>query len=222
MKYPHRKFANLIVLLLAAHTAYADVDADDWFSDDEFESVPQAVKGELIFLSGEPDSDVLHSVNRLTITRNSLVDGWVELEQCYSNLDPVPEAEVVYRYRNLRNLRIGAHNNIDQAFVKDASVQLVDVKRNATLCVLAGVQILYQQPDGGFVMRNGPFYRGFLDGYFPFHVTLDISYPQQLLSFKNTHPAPQAGFEVTHARGSVRIDARFAGTLKTEIRFNKK
>lgn len=219
MVYPNNMltFFSLLLLLCTNHMAKA---SEDWLNDD-FDPVPQVAEGELVFFPDAADPAILHSINTLTITDNSLLGGWVQLEQCYTNLDPVQDAEVVYRYRNLRNLRIRSHTNIERAFTMGQSVQLTNVQKDASLCIQADIQTFYKGPDGQFVLRNGPFHRKFLDGYFPLHVTLDIQYPEQTLGYMDTTPAMQPGFDVRHRKGLVQIDAWFAGSLNTEVRFTR-
>jgi hypothetical protein len=79
----------------------------------------------------------------------------VQIKRCYVGLDAVPDAEIVYQYRNMRQLRIHSKTNIGQAFTRDKSVQPADVQNNAILCIQAEVQILYAQKDGSYVLRNG-------------------------------------------------------------------
>ena len=155
------------------------------------------------------------------ILDSSLADGWVELHQCYRGLDAVREAEVVYRYKQMRNLRVQSHANIGKAFVKGQSVQLVDVQKNATLCVRAEARILYRNEDGSFTLRNGPFHRKYLDGYFPLHVTVDVQFPTSLLRVVRVIPTAQPGFAVTYASGRVHINAWFAGMLTIEVHFTR-
>jgi hypothetical protein len=196
-------------------------DLERWFEADDPEPVPQAGHGELVFLDSYPDDAILHSRNQLTIGVDSLASGWVRLRQCYDGLDAVPDAQVVYRYKALRDLRIESHSGIGSARVAGTSVQMRDIEPGATLCVRAWIRVLYHS-ESGFVLRNGPFHRQFLDGYFPFHVTLDIDYPAELLQPVAVHPAAQDGFDVTQTPGKVRIDTRFAGTLYTEVYFEPK
>ena len=131
----------------------------------------------------------------------------------------VPEAEVVYRYRAMRGLHIVSTRNIGQAIPAERSVQLRDVQQDASLCIRAEVQILYTRPDGSRLLRNGPFHRKFLDGYFPFHVRLEVRYPPGALRYLGASPEPQAGFAVDSSEGRVTIDSWFAGTLNIEIGF---
>lgn len=197
----------------------ADSAADDWFNEDDRQTVPQVGTGELLFLATPPDGEVPLSDNRIAITEASLASGWVQLDQCYQGLDAVPEAEVVYRYRAMRGLQIVSTRNIGQAIPAERSVQLRDVQHDASLCIRAEVQILYTRPDGSRVLRNGPFHRKFLDGYFPFHVRLEVRYPPGALRYLGASPEAQAGFAVDSSEGLLTIDSWFAGTLNIEISF---
>ena len=73
--------------------------------------------------------------------------------------------------------------------------------------------------DGGFFVRNGPFMRSFLDGYYPMHVTLEVVLPPGEWQLFSTRPASQPGFEVQYRAGMVRADAWFSGMLRTEFHF---
>lgn len=206
--------------VMAGNASLPDDELDDWLDEDTQAALPQTGKGELVFLSPPPDSRTLHSINTIIITRTSLDDGWVKIRQCYEGLDAVPEAEVVYQYKNMRHLHIQSKTNISQAVTRDQSVQLTDVQHDATLCIQAQAQILYPQADGRFVLRNGPFHRRFLDGYFPLHVRMDVKFPSTLLHYIDTSPEIQPGFEVVATDDNVRIETWFAGTLHVELRFS--
>jgi hypothetical protein len=203
----------------AAGNAISDVTpAEEWF--DDTTPVPQAREGELLFLSEPPENAIPHSRNTLTIAESSLEDGWVGVEQCYEGLDAVPEAEIVYRYKSMRKLRVHSSFNIGQAFIREQSIQLIDVQNRATLCMRAEIQVLHPQADGNYVLYNGPFHRKFLDGYFPLHVTLDIRYPPGSMRYAFTHPTTQPGFKVSAHDGTLHIDTWFAGMLNIEVHFS--
>ncbi|UCE88117.1 MAG: hypothetical protein JSW10_06995 [Pseudomonadota bacterium] len=220
-------FALLLVATCPAVThdslaaAPTEEELERWLNEDTAEPPPQVDEGELQFLDQPPASRTPHSQNTLVILDSSLADGWVELHQCYRGLDAVHEAEVVYRYKQMRNLRVQSHANISKAFVKGQSVQLVDVQKNATLCVRAEARILSRNDDGSFTLRNGPFHRKYLDGYFPLHVTLDVQFPASLLQVVRVVPAAQPGFKVEHTSGRAHIDAWFAGMLTVELHFTR-
>ena len=205
---------------LAADITPEGAELEDWRDEDSESVVPQTGKGELVFLSSPPEFRTLHSINTIVITRGSLDDGWVEIGQCYTGLDAVPAAEVVYQYRNLRHLRIHSKTNIGKAVTRGQSVQLTDVGRDATLCIKAEAQNFYPQEDGSFLLRNGPFHRRFLDGYFPLHVSMDVQFPSGLLRYAGTSPESQSGFNVKVQDEHVYIDTWFAGTLHVEVQFS--
>ena len=73
--------------------------------------------------------------------------------------------------------------------------------------------------DGNFVLKNGPFHRKFLDGYYPMQVTLKIRFPDELIEFSSILPEAQPGFTIQHDKGRLHINAWFEGILNTEIRF---
>lgn len=129
--------------------------------------------------------------------------------------------EVVYHYKKLRNLTIISKKNIQHAYIKDQSVQLVDVEKNAKLCISANVKILYKN-NSTYTLKNGPYHRQFLDGFFPFHLTLKITYPASLLTYSNSKPPEQKGFIITKTENALTIDTVFTGKLVTELFFRNK
>jgi hypothetical protein len=202
-------------------TAQAATKGDDtaWFDEPEPPAVPQAAPGELLFFTSPPATLVLQSLNRLFIDEHSLGDGWVRMQQCYRSLDPVPDAEIVYAYSSMRGLRIESQAGIGKATAEGAGVQLEDVGKGAELCVAADVQILTHNADGSYTLRNGPFHRRFLDGYFPMRVTLDVQFPPKRLRLLSVSPVAQPGFSVAQERGRISIDSLFAGALTIEVIF---
>jgi hypothetical protein len=212
--------------MLAPSIAAADdmspEELERWFLEDADDDEARALavnEGPLVFLPTPPDKPAHHSHNTLTIDDNSLSSGWVKLGQCHRNLDPVPASQVVYRYHRMRGLRIESSSGIERVWVEDNSVQLSNVHHHATLCVSAEVGILYRNPDNSYSLRNGPFHRKFLDGYYPMQVTLDIHYPAARLQIQDITPTPQPGFSVSPSPGRLLINTWFEGELRTELRF---
>lgn len=210
-----------LVSSLSADEVMTPEQLEKWFNSNDEASTEQVSEGPLRFIP-PPEKAVLHSVNTLTIDKNSLDNGWVDLEQCYRHLDAVPVAEVVYRYKQMRDLRITASQNIGSSQLQGQSVQLRDVLSEAELCIKAEVRVFYQNPDRTYSLVNGPFHRRFLDGYYPYHVTLNIHYPGKRLILDSTRPATQAGFEVKQTANNLTIDSHFEGVLNTEIIFREK
>ena len=178
-------------------------------------------EGDLVFLAKPPDKPVHYIQNTLVISKDSPVTGWVSLIQCHDNLDAVAASQIVYRYKRMRSLKVDSFEKIKRAWIEDNSVQLEDVKAGAKLCVRADVGILYSNEDGSVVLKNGPFHRKFLDGYYPMHVSLKIQYPGDLLRYENISPGVQPGFSISQSINTVFVDAWFEGELKIEVEFVK-
>ncbi len=206
------------VLLLSGCLAVQPVIAEDAL----FEDGPlQVGEGELVFLDAREYSTVMHSRNRIVISDQSLEDGVVAIHQCYDNLDPVPRMDILYRYEQSRAFRIEFHRGIESASLDGQTVSLVNVSRDAALCVAVEAAILHSDGKGRWVLRNGPFHRQFFDGYFPFHVTLRIEYPETLV-LRFTRPEAQPGVRIEDEPGQVTLESYFAGKLSTEIGFARR
>jgi len=199
----------------------SEEELEKWFLDDS-RSHPfdtDVNEGQLELLAKPPEKAVLHSQNRFTISADSLKNGWVSMRQCYHNLDAVPAMEVVYQYKNMKNLTVASVAGIEKAWVEGQSVQLLNTETGATLCIEAQVQILYPYTQGKYVLKNGPFQRKFLDGYYPMRVTLQVVFSAHLLKFDSVSPPQQKGVKLTQTRDTVEVDIWFAGRLFTQIFF---
>jgi len=211
--------ALLSVVTVRAAEPMTEQELERWFHDDSEQRALAVNEGELAFLPVPPDKRTPHSHNTLTITPAGIDDGWVALTQCYDGLDPVAEAQVVYRYKQMRGLQVTRTANIGRAWVENDSVQLVDVAGNAELCIAAEVRVFYQNPDGSFSLVNGPYHRRFLDGYYPLHVTLTVRYPRDRLIYLDMQPPPQPGLSLQQDDDQLVVEAWFEGMLNTDIRF---
>jgi len=221
------KILILYIALLACYTdfvyANAAVDkgaAEAWFNDDSDLLIEDVNEGVLNFIAPITGKKILHSEAVLTITDASLEAGWVGLQQCYRNLDPIGETDVVYHYKNIKQLKITSLNNIGEARVNGQTIHLQDVSASAYLCIQAEVQILEQVNDQNFTLSNGPYHLKFLDGYYPYHVTLSIRYPADRLKLTHILPAPQPLFKVIKQPGKFFLDTWFEGVLLIEIKFS--
>ena len=190
-----------------------------WFNDDSEERALAVNEGKLEFLSQIPDKPVHHSHNTFILKNGSLQTGWVELIQCHRQLDAVPDTQIVYRYQRMKNLRVDSSSGIRRAWVEGDSIQLEDIQPDARLCIRAEAGILYSLPDGSFILKNGPFHRKFLDGYYPMQVTLTVQFPDNSIQFKSITPQIQPGLTVREQKGMIEVNAWFEGELRTEIRF---
>lgn len=210
-----------ITLSSLANEEMTREELEQWFNDDsDNESRALAVnEGPLVFLEQIPKETPHHTSNTLHISESSLSTGWVTLAQCHAQLDAVAASQIVYRYKRMRNLAIDSTHGIQRAWIEGNSVQLSEAQKDAKLCISAEVGILHKTPKG-FVLRNGPFHRQFLDGYYPMRVTLDIHYPENRLTLREIKPSPQPGFSVKQASHRLLIDTWFEGKLNTEVHFS--
>ncbi len=196
---------------------------DDWPAWVEAEEALRAQiaavnEGDLSFLVETPADAVHHHRNRVLISERSLADGWVMLEQCHDNLDLVAEAQIVFDPAHSRAIRVLSSRNIGQAFAEDSSVQLRDIGPDSQICLLAETRALHELSKGIYELKNGPFMRRFLDGYYPMRVSMQIEFPRRLL-LADVSPGEQPGFSVAAAPGTVAAEALFEGRLHTRFVF---
>ena len=197
---------------------------EHWFNDElktDEERALDVNEGVLEFLSQPPEKPVHYIRNTITISKDSPGTGWVHLMQCHENLDAVAVSQIVYQYKRMRDLRVDSFEKIGKAWIVGSSVQLENVRHGAKLCIRAEVGILYPGEGSTVILKNGPFHRKFLDGYYPMHVSLDIMYPGTLLEYESINPAAQPGFSITTSKNSLYVDAWFEGELTMEVRFLK-
>ena len=196
-------------------------ELEKWFNSDAELPVAKVNDGELKFLTRKAKKETFHSVINIVVNQNSIDNGWVKLTQCYTNLDPIHRTAIVYRKNFINDLIVTSTKNIKSAKVSGNKVLLEDVGENASLCASLNSRTFYQNKDLSFSLVNGPYHRKFLDGYYPYHLNLNIHYDSRL-KFIYSLPESQAGFEVKQTSTSLLIDTLFEGRLKTEFRFNLK
>lgn len=209
--------------LLLNASVFASDDSDAWFDADEAlrERVAAVNEGELRLLAGAPDPASHHHENRLLIRDSALIDGWVELSQCHHNLDRVAQLQILFRPESIRNIRLISYRNMAPPRVDGHAVELQDIGVQSSVCIAAETHALHRLAQGGYELRNGPYMRRFLDGYYPIRVTIDIHYPRSL-ELVDHEPVSQPGFRVSPGNGWVRADAWFEGKLSTRFRFREK
>ncbi|CRI66032.1 conserved exported hypothetical protein [Thiocapsa sp. KS1] len=219
-------FVILLGALAAGFTFAEDAPAEVGFPDEEdwpemdLEARVAAVSdGELRFVGPERAAETHRHVNRIRIGAESLREGWVELTQCHENLDAVGAAQILFSAERIRGLEVVSAQGIGRAWVEGPSVQLTDIAPGARLCIRAESRAMYALGDGRYRLRNGPYMRRFLDGYYPMQVVLDVSYPADRLALMQHQPAAQPGFEVRAESGHVAVDAAFEGRLFTCLDF---
>ncbi len=215
---------HLCRLLLCTLTSLAAAE-EPWpeFPEADLEArIAEVSDGTLTFLAEAPDGPVHHHLNRIRIMPESLHSGWVILEQCHRHLDRVPLLEIVFHPGRIRNIRILSTRNIEHSQVIDAGVELRGIQADASLCLRAESQALQQLAPQRYLLRNGPYMRRFLDGYYPLHLSIQIDYPAHLLTLQAASPHTPDAPAHTLEPGSIRWDAWFRGRLYTEFTFSSK
>jgi hypothetical protein len=144
------------------------------------------------------------------------------MQQCYRHLDAVSRTDVVYAYRDMKNLRVTRAEKIARIRVGQQGVELEDVGKGAVLCVQADVRVLQRLSDNTYVIQNGPYHRKFLDGYYPYHVSLRVHYSRNEIQLSRVMPEEQDGFEVKELRDGLSIDSWFEGVLRIRLEFLEK
>ena len=220
MQPPLTSLAACLTLLLALAPPAPALDEFAEFPDDDLEARIAAVnEGDLRFLPSPTAEPVHRHRNEIEIDTASLEQGWVRLRQCHQHLDPVPAAEIVFRAGRTRGLRVLSSQGIGAARPQGDSVQLQDVQPGAELCLALESRALEAIPGGGYRLRNGPYMRRFLDGYYPMEVSIGVRYPAELLTLQGFDPVPQPGYRLRTRPGEIELDARFEGRLHTRFDF---
>lgn len=101
-------------------------------------------------------------------------------------------------------------------------MELTEIDLGAKLCMQIESKALVKLNEAGFRLRNGPYMRKFLDGYFPMRVTLEIKYPELLISLKDYRPLPGESGTTIVDPGLIHWDGWFQGRLFTEFDFKLK
>jgi len=209
------KLAGL-ALLTGAMASAGSNEADPFLLDADTDSVNEGV---LVLLPAPPGGPVHAHTTQITLLPTSLQDGWAQLDQCHTDLDEISRAQIVYRPGRVRKLAVVSSHGIGQAWVEGASVQLENVSNAASLCVRAESRVVHSLAPDRFVVRNGPFMRRFLDGFYPMHVTLDIRLPPGDWQLVESVPAVQPGFTIMQDEHGLVAEAWFEGRLETEFHF---
>lgn len=192
-------------------------DQEAWLEADESDTA-EVNDGQLEFLTVLPPGRPVHEhINRLSLLPGSLEDGWVRLAQCHRHLDPVPDAEIVFRPEHVRKLNLRSSRNIGSARVDQYTVQLNDIGRNAELCLDAELKLITRSGRHAFVLRSGPYMRRFLDGYYPMRVQLQLALNDVARLGEQIHPPTQTGFSVVEHADAIHIDTIFSGRLLIEL-----
>lgn len=210
----------LLLAALVAGGAAAD-EAEDWFERPFGPSSATVNEGSLVFLARLPDRSVHLQRNHIVIGEHSVEDGWIDLFQCHDRLDAVARSQVVFHRERSRSLRVTHAEGIGEVWVEGTTVQLRDTAPGARLCVSVESRALESDGQGGYTLRNGPYMRRFLDGYYPMHVATRVTLDTARLRYASATPAVQPGFAVWQTDRDIHIDALFEGRLVTRLMFRR-
>jgi hypothetical protein len=220
VSFPSNKLVLLGVTLLGVFLpaiASAASSEEDLF----FKGVSDVNDGQLNFLAQAPAKPIHHHHNHIFITDDSLTSGWVRLEQCHRNLDPVSSLQVVYSKERTRDITILRTENIGKAWVHEHTVQMEQVEPVALICIRAETRALRADGDGKYSLANGPYMRRFLDGYYPMRVSMDVTLETSKLRYSDITPPPQTGFRFHQQGSELGYEALFEGRLRTVIQFTE-
>lgn len=207
------------LLLLASSQLQADEQEalfEAWLDKD----IDEVNEGALEFIPAVTDRRVLTTEVWLTISEQDMHTGMVDMQQCYSQLDPAAELDIVYSFSDIEALRVTETSNIGSVTISGQTLQLQDIESDARLCASARVKVLEKTSQQTYRLRYGPWFRRFLDGYYPYHVMLQVSYPVQRLAVTGTSPPPQQDLVIDRTPGRIAFDAWFEGILDIEIVFS--
>ena len=192
-----------------------DVPDEEWLFSDWEEQAAEVNEGALQLLPQPPTEPVHRHINRIAISAESLRSGWVTLHQCHENLDAVPALQIQYRRGRTRSLEISEIRHIEKAWVEGDSVQLQNVGRGSRLCLRLQTRALHRRDDH-YVLLTGPYMRRFLDGYYPMYVSLQVSYPDDLLRYRSAEPVAFTRVD----KGRIKRALWFEGKLVLRLRFD--
>lgn len=215
-------FLTLLLLIGSNVTAEPSPEQlENWFNNDKLDMPEEAtVQDEALrFIINTNKQNIPVTEKTYQINIDSLHTGWVVIEQCYRNLDPVSQLEVVYEYQKMRNLKVTHQHLVGKLWIEGQTIQMENLSKGASICTKAEVGILRQADNKNYLLLAGPFKRKFLDGYYPMHVKLDIRYPAEKLILNEIFPEAAPGFNISHNKGLVIIDTRFTGKLYLALSF---
>ena len=213
-------FLSVLLSELAYSKEYlSPEELEKWFNSDEELPTDKVNEGKLKFINNIDAENIFRSTINISIDQESIEQGWTTLSQCYTNLDPISLTAIVYRKKFIKNIEIISSKNIKNTKVSGQKIILNDVSKNAKICIKLNSRNFYQNEDKSFSLVNGPYHRKFFDGYFPYHLTLNIKYDPSL-NYHYSIPKQQMGFSVTQNSHALKVNTLFEGKLKTEFRFN--
>lgn len=196
-------------------------ELEKWFNNDSLDppNYTYVNEGELVFLKNKPRKSIHHHYSLMIIDEKSLDNGWVKMRQCHQNMDIFSRVQIVFKSDRVKDIKVSSTKNIEKAWVEGSTIQLINVKKDASICLEGSSKALAINDDGSYTLHNGPFMRRFLDGYYPMHVSLDVQYQGTGLKLLDISPGIQDGFVLNSNKDQLDVEAWFEGKLRTRIKF---
>ncbi|MDR9499284.1 MAG: hypothetical protein RI556_08930 [Hydrogenovibrio sp.] len=200
----------------------ADPDASQ-SADDDFPTRFENHQIKWLKPEAVPDASY-YLVNRLTVTPDSLRNGWMRFEQCHHQLDAINKIEVVYNSETTRALEVTHTQGIGRTQTQSASVILQAVSRGASVCIQGQSQTLVAIDDRRWQLRRGPYMRKFFNGYYPMHLQETLNWSQTELTLTHPESGQPLGRDFDLNPQAKRLSARywFEGELRPVYQFRQR
>ena len=209
-------FALALLCLLPFPAAAAPAADDAWLLEDTADAVTPYDET-LVLIDAPAPGDLYRIRNQVILTADSLHSGWIRIEQCHENLDPVPDLQIVYRPGRIDWIRLRGHSNIGRVRIEDLSVQLQDIQPGARLCLTLRKRMSNGEREGEYRLSHGPFYRQFLDGYYPMQLIYRLDYPAGRATAGLLNREQISGTDIRESAGRLEVEAHFAGRFKLDL-----
>jgi len=228
----------LFTLFFYSHSSHAEIEfVDDldglteqekaWLLGDA--PAPNATSningGQLSWLTLMPKTTTYHLHNKMTIDNKALHSGWLKFVQCHYNIDPISKVEVQYQALSVRKLHIDHYKNMRLAKLEPNTanrVILSGVEKGGEVCISGESKTLKPVEgleDNLFKVRRGPYMRKFFDGFYPMQVTEELDWRATSLSFIESQPIADKGYQQKMAGKTLLTHYAFEGVLTTEYFF---
>jgi hypothetical protein len=176
-----------------------------------------AHEGQLKFLAIHPDPTAYRYESRVKITEESLMTGVVSLTTCHYQLDPIRKVVIAFNPKRLQQIEIASASGMGGLEVKGHQIEMLDVKRGASICIDLQSRALDQIDADTFRLHAGPLMRRYFDGYLPMQATLKFEWPKNRMMLKAVNPFPQPGVLLKQDSDHAELDITFAGRLLANI-----
>lgn len=178
-------------------------------------------EGQIRYLKNRPDPDAYRYESKVTISPASLESGLVEIQTCHKQLDPIRKVVIVFNKDRIRDIQVRSLDGIAMAEVRDNRVTLTEVQKGGSICIDLQSRALDSLGNGLYQLNAGPLMRRLFDGYLPMSAAMKFSWPNQLLTVKETKPVSQDGVQIRQAQDGLEMDLIFSGKMTAQILFKR-